>query len=381
MVDIAGFAANAFKPADYGNVLATAQYLTDAKQRNELRAFDLEGARSERNALASGDVNALAKINPQAAGQYQGVMTEQRKQAVETFVRAMDAVGKSKSPRALAAQVLAMPDFQGALSQLQIDPSQFTIDDTDTDDSLRAQATDLGRAFGEIPSMLENTDIPSNWRLYNAYRGLPEDERALYSEANRAPTVRNVEGVETVVGPGGAGTSVGGSTLEGEANAASVLANAKASGTAEVIPADEREAARNKLPRARAAKRRLDRVAAAVEGLADNMILTGGRFQSGVLSVTKEGRELEQAAAQLLPELTALTRVPGVGSQSDLEQRLAGLVMPSAEFEPEINRKAIEELDVFMDDLESAYQNISKGKADTGKEAAPADNDPLGIRK
>jgi hypothetical protein len=287
-------------------------------------------------------------------------------------------VGKSKNPLALGAQVLAMPDFQSALQALQLDPGLFTIDENDTPESLRAEAAELARVFGSLPSRLENTDIPSSVRVAEYYAGLPSDgpgvTRGTFNEANRAQQVVEAGGVKNALGPGASLTPL--STLPAEANAANVLAAAKASGTAEVIPANEREAARNKLPRARAAVRRLERVAKAAEALADNMILSGGRFQSGALSLTTEGRELEQAAAQLLPELTALTRVPGVGSQSDLEQRLAGLVMPSAEFEPEINARAVEELRVFMADLEDAYENIAQG----GKAEPEGDNDPLGIR-
>lgn len=174
-----------------------------------------------------------------------------------------------------------------------------------------------------------------------------------YGEVAGVPTVTRATGAQTSTTPV--------STLPAEAGAQQTLANARAAGAAEVIPAEARSAARDKLPRARAAFRRLGRVADAVEGLADNMLLQGGPFQASALSVTKEGQELDNAVAQLMPEITALTRVPGVGSQSDLEQRLANLALPSSANYPEVNRKAIEELDLFLKDLEAAYSNVAAG--------------------
>jgi hypothetical protein len=148
--NIHDFVSRQFAAPDYGNVLAQAQGLNNARQSYEMNQFDLEGARAERNALAGGDVNALARVNPQMAGQYQSVQSTQRKQALETLARTMDAVGKSKRPLALGAQVVAMPDFQSALQSLGIDPSNFTIDENDTDDTLRQQAMELAGVFGGI---------------------------------------------------------------------------------------------------------------------------------------------------------------------------------------------------------------------------------------
>jgi hypothetical protein len=81
----------------------------------------------------------------------------------------------------------------------------------------------------------------------------------------------------------------------------------------------------------------------------------GGEFDAAIVNRTPEGRELVAASAQLLPEITALTRVPGIGSQSDLESRLASLQFPSSEFPPEVNRKNAAELRAFLSDLKDAY--------------------------
>lgn len=131
-----------------------------------------------------------------------------------------------------------------------------------------------------------------------------------------------------------------------------------------------------KLPRVDAAVRRLDRVSSAVESLASGLV-DGGPIDAVALKYTPKGQELASAVASLLPELTALTRVPGIGSQSDLETRLASLQLPSLEFSPEINRRTLAELKTFMQDLADAYKTMA---GDSG-EAAPQDDDDALIGK
>lgn len=113
-----------------------------------------------------------------------------------------------------------------------------------------------------------------------------------------------------------------------------------------------------KIPRLKAAARRLERLNEAVGSIGKNSMFDGGPIDQYALKYTKQGQELRQAQAQLLPELTALTRVPGIGSQSDLETRLASLQFPSAEFAPEVNAKAVEELNAFIRDLQDAYGSV-----------------------
>lgn len=133
---------------------------------------------------------------------------------------------------------------------------------------------------------------------------------------------------------------------------------------------------KSKQPRLKAARRRVDRlseailgadevkdaqgkvVKPAVKGIAQNAVFDGGPLDQYALSWTKQGQEVAQSKAALLSELTALTRVPGIGSQSDLETRLASLPFPSAEFSPEVNQKAVAEIQAFVADLEDAYGSV-----------------------
>jgi hypothetical protein len=128
--------------------------------------------------------------------------------------------------------------------------------------------------------------------------------------------------------------------------------------------------AKMRMPRLNAALRRADRLGKAVDALSNNPIFDGGPADAKALQYTKEGRELMAAAAQLMPELQALTRVPGIGSQSDLEARLASLALPSLEMDPDTNARTQAELVAFVEDLRAAYESLVQG----GQEPAPAAN-------
>jgi len=112
-----------------------------------------------------------------------------------------------------------------------------------------------------------------------------------------------------------------------------------------------------------AAQRRLARVKSASEALK-----TGGPIVGTISGALPSGQELNQANAQLLTELTALTRTPGVGAQSDLEQRLAQLQLPGPEMYPAVRAKAIAELEAFISDLDAALFNVESQEGGAGAE-------------
>jgi len=138
------------------------------------------------------------------------------------------------------------------------------------------------------------------------------------------------------------------------------IAGSEAGAKAGVIPAEDRMTAQNKMPRVEAAQRRLQRVVDASTAL-ENNLLAGGPMQGGAIGLTEEGNELDQANAQLLTELTALTRTPGLGAQSDFEQRLAQLVLPTASMFPSVRKKALAELEEFLSDLDYQIARIGSG--------------------
>ena len=129
--------------------------------------------------------------------------------------------------------------------------------------------------------------------------------------------------------------------------------------------------AKMRMPRLNATLRRVERLGQAVESLAGNKLYDGGPADAKVLQYTDQGRELMAASAQVMPELQALTRVPGIGSQSDLEARLASLALPSLEMPPAVNRKSQAELKAFVEDLKAAYESLVKGGEQPAAPQAP----------
>jgi len=198
--------------------------------------------------------------------------------------------------------------------------------------------------------------IPAALQIWDAYSKLKTpEERAAFIESQRAVPVETVNQVPTRVLAGGQQQPL--STLQTETNAKRDMAQAGAQGAADVIPADARLAAQAKEPRIEAAERRVDRVDSASTMLGSGGGPLEGRLRN--LVGTPAAQELEAANAGLLDELTALTRTPGVGSQSDLEARLKQLTLPTATQHPEVRSKTIIELRAFIRDLKQAIERVS----------------------
>lgn len=130
-----------------------------------------------------------------------------------------------------------------------------------------------------------------------------------------------------------------------------------------------RQIAATKIPQLAALGRRMERLQTAVAAIADNPLFTGGVVSGKALPYTDEGKELQSAVSQIQPMLLPLIRVPGVGSQSDLEARLDALQYPSADLPAETNAKNAAEIGQFVEDVQSAYQALLQGG-----NAAPADD-------
>jgi hypothetical protein len=118
-------------------------------------------------------------------------------------------------------------------------------------------------------------------------------------------------------------------------------------------------------------ERGLKRLESAVNELSQNKVFDGGPLDQYALAPTKLGQEMEQAGGAIMPALTALTRVPGVGSQSDWEGRLNMMQLPSVRFSPEVNKRAITGLRQFMTDLREAYRKAGVPFPDDASGNAP----------
>lgn len=155
------------------------------------------------------------------------------------------------------------------------------------------------------------------------------------------------------------------------------------SGLSPLLPKESKDALL-KMPDIRAVENGLPRIEAALAALSKDMIPTGPfPGQAQVKGAQKTGAELEAAVGAIRNPMLALTRVPGIGVQSNLEARLAGLQFPSLNLPPESNAKNLADLKLFVQDLRTAYQNVLDGKVAPSApvpaaSAAPTSAAPVG---
>jgi hypothetical protein len=116
-------------------------------------------------------------------------------------------------------------------------------------------------------------------------------------------------------------------------------------------------AAKAKVPQLQNAIRGLTRIEEALKGLDGGMVNTGPLDQYAQ-RYTKQGQELEAAVGGIQNAFLALTRVPGIGAQSDLEARIAAMQYPSLDKDPEVNRRTMQQLREFATDLANAYRDL-----------------------
>lgn len=112
-----------------------------------------------------------------------------------------------------------------------------------------------------------------------------------------------------------------------------------------------------KLPQVNNVERGLDRIDAAMKAL-DGGVVNTGPIDQYVVRNLASGQELEAAIGGIQNSLLALTRVPGVGSQSDLEAKIAALQYPSLDKDPAVNRRTLENLRQFVNDLKQQIQAV-----------------------
>lgn len=117
----------------------------------------------------------------------------------------------------------------------------------------------------------------------------------------------------------------------------------------------EQSAIRAKVPQLQNAIRGMSRIETALGNLEGKLVNTGP-MDAMLQKYTPAGQELDAAVGSIQNSVLALTRVPGIGSQSDLEARIASLQYPSLDKPPEVNRRTLDNLKLFMRDLAEAYK-------------------------
>lgn len=318
------------------------------------------------NSLLKNDVARIPQRNRaedvQMQGQEQALNEQQKATAAGLLATRFAAGAQSPSPKAFAQQFLRDPNFQAAGKLLGLPVEQFTVSDTDTDDAMRQSMSDWANALGQgQQARVQSTQVLEDGTI--AYV-TSDGQLVRTGEKARNPLQAiEVAGGRAAFDPR-SGQTRPITTAQQETEAAANLKRAETEAVQGVVPADARVAAAAKSPRLAAAARRLERVSAASQALGDSGGPVEGRLRSAV--GTPVAQELEAANAQLINELTALTRIPGVGSQSDLEQRLAQLALPNASQHPAVRARSIQELEAFLTDLGAALDSVSSGQGAQG---------------
>lgn len=349
-------------PTQIGNFIA--------QNFRSTRPADVERDRYS-NTLLQNQVDRLPQMNKaqdleiQAAEQNMGQsrMAGARKMAADMLA----AVADSPDPIGMGATLFRSPMFReaGAAAGLPVD--QFAPGPGDDPEKIRAAARAWAQAVGAQGAAQQT-------RVHSTFVGKDGNQWYLTADGQAVNTgikasqfaQRPVEAAGALVpfdpSSGRAGAPI--ATAPEQVQAAANLKRAETEAAASVTPADTRAAANAKAPRLAAAERRLQRVAAASQALGSG----GGPLEGRIRNMvgTPAAQELEAANAQLINELTALTRIPGVGSQSDLEQRLAQLQLPNATQHPSVRERSIQELSAFLTDLGAALNSAGGAPASNG---------------
>lgn len=127
---------------------------------------------------------------------------------------------------------------------------------------------------------------------------------------------------------------------------------------------ERQSTARAKSPQLNNVDRGLTRIETALGNLAGNFVDTGP-IDGQIMRLTPEGQELDAAVGAIQNDMLALTRVPGIGSQSDLEAKIANLKYPSIYNAPEVNARNVQQLKDFMQDLRAQIQGSSGNSLQT----------------
>ena len=187
MVDIVGAVAQ-MRPYNHLETLQGAERIKTLRGINELRQRQVEQSDRLRNALQSGDLNALAMENPVMALQSQQFQSGQLNQAVAELLPVATAIANSSNPNAMARAALpTLRDKLPSVWQSGIDSGLADLDNTDPEETKAAFAqlakilnTYQSRAAGRTTGM---RDLDYEHRFMTP----EEQEKALLIRAGLLP--------------------------------------------------------------------------------------------------------------------------------------------------------------------------------------------------
>lgn len=335
MADIARFVQNQGRVNPI-NVLAQAEKLQALRQQNALSRERIGSENALRGALQTGDVNEIAKLGPNVAGQTLDVQRAQELQAANRMMAFTDRVISSANPRAMFEVLRASPEFQKTSDELGFDFSGVgDLSETDPE-TLRQEAGSIRDALGTFISgnplgLIGNKNLPSEVREDIFFDRLSPQRKEQFLNRARSRKIVDIGGVPTDV-TGGAAEAL--STLPAEVAAAEQLAEAEAGAKTRGTGLAERTLS---LPQAQARLRsteeKMTRLGDAAQRILDNDNLWKavglGRGLSLIPSsagadINAEIENLQsQAGLAVLQDMRDNSKTGGaVGQVSNFEQQL-----------------------------------------------------------
>ena len=175
MVDIVNAIAAMRQPGPI-NMLSGIEGLRSQRTQNQMAQQQMARQEQLQNALAGGDLNALAQVDPIAASHMQAFQAEQFRRSASVLGPIASRIANSKSPRAMARIMQSAPELEG-LPQSMRDQIAGIDFDAMTDDELRAEAQALVDQFAATRSGLAGGQ-PASVRGFNVMtQGLSPEDR------------------------------------------------------------------------------------------------------------------------------------------------------------------------------------------------------------
>lgn len=126
--------------------------------------------------------------------------------------------------------------------------------------------------------------------------------------------------------------------------------------------------AKMKLNTVKLARQQLGRIREQFDGIKGSM--SAGPFGQGKIP-TEGGNKFDAAVNQMRSTLTALTRVPGVGSMSDYETKLDQSKFPNRNDYESVTEQQISDLDNMLNAIESGYTDLMGGSQQPAQSQQP----------
>jgi hypothetical protein len=364
--------ASFVNPAAFTNAFNTQRQLgaqlRAADQDEQIRAVQLDRMR-EINALAknpnatpeqfvrAGDIatgNALMRIDDSRqeqmrsafpsvgamAAQIRGIQDPQQKRlawrtAIEKNAPLFDVIGVPAGQA--IAQLDALDDAKldevlGGLSQFA--PRQAPIKVNAGDSLVAPGASGQMETLYTAPVAPGSVNAPAAIQVYEYMERLGPEERARFLESMRAPQVREIGGVQTLIGPGGQLVPL--SSLDAETQA--LIERELAKGRAGTQVDTEKTQAQN--------QRAYQAFTQSMQGLLSALKETSTGPMAGRLpAVTSAQQTAEGAIAVIAPILKQLFRDAGEGNFTDKDQELLLDMVPKRTDHPEARAAKLQMID------------------------------------